>query len=293
MTRLLKDSLGGNCRTAMIANVSPSHLNYEDTHNTLKYAKRASNIKTKAVRNVVRVNSHVSKYSEIIKELRTEISELKSRLAEAAQGVSVVPSNVENCSSEGYEMDSENTDGIIMPMSMAVDEHSTNWKSELMQNFEERVKIKRRLIDFAHQAQAQQVQKSEAQVGISQWESARVPGETPCRDAPKEITEGKAGGLKADIAQTEESTRELEKMLVENQVKAEKLQADLPSRVQNKDMRSFLELVSRIYVMEVENMDLQEMNDVVTPLLQQKDLEAEALRLQIQMRDRMIEDQES
>lgn len=41
LTRLLKDSLGGNCRTVMIANVSPSSLSYEDTYNTLKYATRA------------------------------------------------------------------------------------------------------------------------------------------------------------------------------------------------------------------------------------------------------------
>lgn len=40
MTRILKDSLGGNCRTVMIANVSPSSLTYEDTYNTLKYASR-------------------------------------------------------------------------------------------------------------------------------------------------------------------------------------------------------------------------------------------------------------
>lgn len=47
LTRLLKDSLGGNCQTVMIANVSPSPLSYEDTYNTLKYATRAKNIKTK------------------------------------------------------------------------------------------------------------------------------------------------------------------------------------------------------------------------------------------------------
>lgn len=40
MTRILKDSLGGNCRTVMIANISPSSLTYEDTYNTLKYASR-------------------------------------------------------------------------------------------------------------------------------------------------------------------------------------------------------------------------------------------------------------
>lgn len=40
MTRILKDSLGGNCKTVMIANISPSSLTYEDTYNTLKYASR-------------------------------------------------------------------------------------------------------------------------------------------------------------------------------------------------------------------------------------------------------------
>lgn len=45
LTRLLKDSLGGNCRTVMIAAVSPSGLTYEDTYNTLKYADRAKEIK--------------------------------------------------------------------------------------------------------------------------------------------------------------------------------------------------------------------------------------------------------
>ena len=46
LTRLLKDSLGGNCRTVMVANISPSALCYEDTYNTLKYADRAKQIKT-------------------------------------------------------------------------------------------------------------------------------------------------------------------------------------------------------------------------------------------------------
>ena len=41
LTRLLKDSLGGNCRTVMIANISPAWTAFEDTRNTLKYADRA------------------------------------------------------------------------------------------------------------------------------------------------------------------------------------------------------------------------------------------------------------
>jgi kinesin family protein 18/19 len=80
LTRLLKDSLGGNCRTVMIANISPNHLCYEDTHNTLKYANRAKNIKTNVTRNVLNVEYHISKYTGIIAQLKNEIGELKDQL---------------------------------------------------------------------------------------------------------------------------------------------------------------------------------------------------------------------
>lgn len=46
LTRLLKDSLGGNTRTVMIAAVAPSEIQFEETVNTLKYANRAKNIQT-------------------------------------------------------------------------------------------------------------------------------------------------------------------------------------------------------------------------------------------------------
>ena len=47
LTRLLQDSLGGNSRTCMIACVSPTDTNLEETLNTLKYAARARNIRNK------------------------------------------------------------------------------------------------------------------------------------------------------------------------------------------------------------------------------------------------------
>jgi len=80
LTRLLKDSLGGNCRTVMIANIAPTSSNYEDTHNTLKYANRAKNIKTNVQRNVLNVEYHVSQYTDIINSLKQEITGLKAQL---------------------------------------------------------------------------------------------------------------------------------------------------------------------------------------------------------------------
>jgi len=80
LTRLLKDSLGGNARTVMIANVSPSINTFDDTYNTLKYANRAKNIKTMVSRNVLNARYHISNYVNIINNLKDEIIHLKKQL---------------------------------------------------------------------------------------------------------------------------------------------------------------------------------------------------------------------
>ncbi|TMW60136.1 hypothetical protein Poli38472_000178 [Pythium oligandrum] len=81
LTRLLKDSLGGNCRTVMIANVSQSAASVEETLNTLKYANRAKNIKTTVTRNVLSVDHHITEYANVISGLKDEINVLKRQLA--------------------------------------------------------------------------------------------------------------------------------------------------------------------------------------------------------------------
>lgn len=82
LTRLLKFSLGGNCKTVMIVCVAPTSNHFDDTHNTLLYAERATKIKTKVVtRNVVNVDRHVGRYVEAINRLNIEVAELKAKLA--------------------------------------------------------------------------------------------------------------------------------------------------------------------------------------------------------------------
>ncbi|KAH8030654.1 hypothetical protein HPB51_010588 [Rhipicephalus microplus] len=73
LTHILKDSLGGTCRTLMIAAVSPSKLSYTDTHNTLKYAERAMKIELQAKKNVLNVNVHMSMYSSLIEEYKQKV----------------------------------------------------------------------------------------------------------------------------------------------------------------------------------------------------------------------------
>ncbi|XP_015171763.1 PREDICTED: kinesin-like protein KIF18A [Polistes dominula] len=87
LTRLLKDSLGGNCQTVMIANISPSNLNYEDTYNTLRYANRAKKIKTCVKKNIVSCEMYISGYIKIVEEQKKEINFLKQQLAAYESGL--------------------------------------------------------------------------------------------------------------------------------------------------------------------------------------------------------------
>uniref|UniRef100_A0A336KW17 CSON001206 protein n=1 Tax=Culicoides sonorensis TaxID=179676 RepID=A0A336KW17_CULSO len=90
LTRILKDSLGGNCKTVMIANVSPSSLTYDDTYNTLKYASRAKKIKTSLRQNLLQSSlpkeylvKKVNEQQNENERLKAKIKELEARLAES------------------------------------------------------------------------------------------------------------------------------------------------------------------------------------------------------------------
>ncbi|KAK1118547.1 hypothetical protein K0M31_014854 [Melipona bicolor] len=80
LTRLLKDSLGGNCQTVMIANITSSSFSYEDTYNTLRYANRAKKIKTHIKKNILSCELHVTAYIKMVEEQKKEINYLKQKL---------------------------------------------------------------------------------------------------------------------------------------------------------------------------------------------------------------------
>eukprot|EP01083_Nonionella_stella_P237056 831966_1 len=84
----------------MIASMSPTDFSYEDSLNTLKYANRAKNIKTKVSRNVLQVDYHISQYTNIINDLKKEVSDLKMQLRRSQQ--QVVPKPVSGLAALGY-----------------------------------------------------------------------------------------------------------------------------------------------------------------------------------------------
>ena len=66
MTWLLRESLGGNSKTIMLAAISPADVNYGETLSTLRYANRAKNIINKPV-------VHEDENVKVIRQLRAEV----------------------------------------------------------------------------------------------------------------------------------------------------------------------------------------------------------------------------
>ncbi|KAJ0003052.1 hypothetical protein NQD34_008201 [Periophthalmus magnuspinnatus] len=81
LTRLLQDSLGGNSKTMMCANIGPADYNYDETISTLRYANRAKNIKNKA-----RINEDPK--DALLRQFQKEIEELKKKLEEGREEIS-------------------------------------------------------------------------------------------------------------------------------------------------------------------------------------------------------------
>ncbi|XP_072560635.1 kinesin-like protein KIF1A isoform X11 [Paramormyrops kingsleyae] len=73
LTWLLRENLGGNSRTAMVAALSPADINYDETLSTLRYADRAKQIRCNAV-----INEDPN--NRLVRELKEEVSRLKELL---------------------------------------------------------------------------------------------------------------------------------------------------------------------------------------------------------------------
>jgi kinesin family protein 18/19 len=137
LTRLLKFSLGGNCKTVMIVCVSPSSAHFDETQNTLRYANRAKNIQTKVTRNVYNVNRHVKDFLVKIDEQMALINELRAQQKDF-EGVAFIK----------FKKQSEKRDGIaregIMRIRAAFDNSATE-RQEKASNMKKLSAIQRRI----------------------------------------------------------------------------------------------------------------------------------------------------
>ena len=287
LTRLLKDSLGGNCMTVMIANVSPSHMNYEDTKNTLKYANRAKNIQTEVQVNRITVHQHISHYNEIISELKSVVYDLKGKLSVAEK------------------------------TSESVKEASERWKQDLMENIDERVRLKKSLIDIKNEIATLSNERMKLVAKCSTPRNIKTPSNgfvepTPmshaeegspiddedhlvgCQEDGCDDSEGETFAQKISerLCELKSRKRKMEERIRDNDAVMRDLQQELPSRVKDEDVCAFLSLLYRNQILEIEAMDrddqLENLHRMHEEVIVAKAKEIDMLRDQICLRDNIL-----
>ncbi|KAK2590765.1 hypothetical protein QQS21_011556 [Conoideocrella luteorostrata] len=130
LTWLLKDSLGGNSMTAMIAAISPADINYDETLSTLRYADSAKRIKNHAV-----INEDAN--ARMIRELKEELSLLRSKLGGGTVAPGGTPIPAEEVYAEGTPLEQQmvtitTADGTVKKVSKADIAEQLNQSEKLL-----------------------------------------------------------------------------------------------------------------------------------------------------------------
>lgn len=250
LTRMLKDSLGGNCRTVMLVTTAPASSQFEETINTLKYANRAKNITTKPVENKKLVEFHIAEYKSIINELRAEIEQLRQKGRPAAAG------------DEGESCDQCRCD-------KATDQEEVRKiKEELFENFQARIQIKRGLCELEAQNQLNEMEIRQDQEMLMRYtlsKSGKLIAKENCENVEewvnlppnlkRQLNDIKT--LKVSLDLNGAKKQLMQKELESRAEAARKVMASIPQRVRHQERREFLEVVVKNYLVQLENDELE------------------------------------
>ena len=141
LTRLLADSLGGNTKTVMFANISPASYNYDETVGTLRYASRA-----KLIKNAPKINEDPK--DALLRKYEEEIKALKEQLANGGEGgekkikKKKVKKKKEPNENNNNENNNENNSDI------SDDENENNNNNKKSSNEEEKEKLRQKLAEL-------------------------------------------------------------------------------------------------------------------------------------------------
>ncbi|KAK5851106.1 hypothetical protein PBY51_001925 [Eleginops maclovinus] len=275
LTRLLKDSLGGNSRTVMIAHISPASVAFEESRNTLAYADRAKSIRTRVKKNLINVSYHIAQYTNIISDLRCEIQRLKKKIADQAS----------------RQLNSDRAD--IRHVQAEVQAHSSQQsraemdqlREQLLDAFRKQMEIRRSLMELENTNMEIQIDTSKHLLTIADWEQERSRRRRKWRaerrkesvnkdesekdsdssESPPDSTETQEVAmarenlvtLMAEQKRIHKQKALHERRFLELRDRARRLEELLPRRVSSEEQREVLCLLCKVHELEIENTEMQ------------------------------------
>ncbi|XP_054989328.1 kinesin-like protein KIF19 isoform X2 [Sorex araneus] len=278
LTRLLKDSLGGNSRTVMIAHISPASSAFEESRNTLTYAGRAKNIRTQVKQNLLSVSYHIAQYTSIIGDLRGEVQRLKRRLDEQGRR-GQARGRPERADIRHVQAEVQLHGGQGEQAEMG------QLREQLVSAFQEQMDVRRRLLDLENRAMEVQIDTSRHLLTIAGWEHEKSRRALKWREEQRKESFTKDDSEKdsdtgddqpdilepPEVAAARESIAtlvgeqkklrkqklELEQRCRELRARGRRLEETLPRRLGSEEQREVLGLLCRVHELELENTEMQ------------------------------------
>lgn len=262
LTRLLQDSLGGNARTVMVANIGPASYNFEETITTLRYANRAKNIKNKPKINEDPKDALLREFQEEIGRLKRELEKRggggagSKKVKRRRQKENGETEEIEEESEEGSEQSAE--DKIKLEQARLEED-----KKALQENHSMMAEEKEKLMGEI-QKKAQQLKKQqEAQAGlkskIKMMESKLLVGGKSIVDKTTE-QERALEEQRIQIAEQQRREREIQQKLDEKEENAVEIKGNYTSLQQEVDSKTkkLKKLFGKLQTIRSEIADQQE-----------------------------------
>jgi len=141
LTRILQEPLSGNGRIVMIATISPSIVNYDETLFTLQFANRAKSMKIYMKKNVVETDKQlIKKYADYIQTLKEQINEVERDIFEQQNSNSANISINEGEKKESIQNSLNNSQYVH-------DERIDQIQKDMIAHFQEEVNLKQKIIE--------------------------------------------------------------------------------------------------------------------------------------------------
>lgn len=255
LTRLLQDSLGGNSKTVMIANIGPASYNYEETLSTLRYSSRAKQIQNKPI-----INEDPK--DALLREFQEEIARLKTLLEQKGTKRRQSRNNNNDLLLDGSKMDTSTdlaereAEGIYREKQAKLEME----RQRLIHNShiidEEKQRILSALTEREHELERERQEQLSLTSKIRQMQSKLLSGDGNLLDRTRK-QETLLGQRRAELAEQRRREREvLQRLEVQELETAEIKQifASLQQEVEAK-RRKFQKLNNRLQQMRLELRD--------------------------------------
>ncbi|CAH0723422.1 unnamed protein product, partial [Brenthis ino] len=309
LTRLLREVLGGRCRTAMVAHVSPAAAHRDTTRSTLHYAQRASAITNKVERELIETPMHLSQYRTVIHELREEIARLKTKMKDDR--------------SQSREEQQKLDEAISKEDSEEKSAHLKSLREAIVSTFKQQMRLRRRLMELDSHLLGLALDAERQHAVISHWEArfnrlykpisftgSRLSTQQSYRGGTASTASGGSGGggggerAEAEVAveqawaelaavEREQEAARGERLRVERQLeqvrlRGAQLEQELPAHIASGPEREVLALVCRVHELEADKLALQGERAARAHELRRRDLAIQRRDAQRRLTDEII-----